>query len=350
MIKRPPAPKSLAECLADLPKNHGYWEDEARYMSLNKPLDGQGRYLPFADLRYRWPKGLDGNLCWAIVRSARVESQAPIMPSDIFGKQCFWFQTPALLQAIEKVNEVDMLEPFNSSPLELDSSSKIARLMRSEAIHSSQLEGASTSTKNAEEMLKRNRKPLNESERMIDGNYRLMRSAWQMRNHPATVELIEAFHSSGMGEIDDVKYSPGCFRSGNDVVVQDGDGNVVHTPPEASGIIGRLESLMEWINEPHLALHPLVKACALHFAIGYEHPFRDGNGRVARALFYWFMFKSGYKSFLYISISEKILVAPQKYGQSYVYTETDEMDLTYFLDYQAKIISNAIDSYSSATT
>ena len=32
-------------------------------------------------------------------------------------------------------------------------------------------------------------------------------------------------------------------------------------------------------------VHPVVKAMALHFAIGFIHPFVDGNGRTARALF-----------------------------------------------------------------
>lgn len=345
MIKRPPAPKPLHEYLADLPKTHGYWTDYDSYAGLHTPLDGQGRYLPFAELRYRWPRGLDGNLCWMLVRAARTECLSPIMPPGLFGKQCFWFQTPELSLAINKIDQVEALEPSILESIDVDDHVKLARFMRSESIHSSRLEGASTSVRDAEEMLKNNRQPLNESECMIHGNYSLMSLAWKLRKLPLSVKLVETLHRAGMRNINNAKYAPGCFRTGNDVVVQDGDGNVVHEPPDASGIIERLEALCAWVNEPHKDLHPLVKGCALHFALGFEHPFRDGNGRIARALFYWFMFKSGYMSFLHISISERILVAPQKYGQSYVHTETDEMDLTYFLDYQARMISGAVASY-----
>jgi Fic family protein len=85
-----------------------------------------------------------------------------------------------------------------------------------------------------------------------------------------------------------------------------------------------------------------VIATSLHFSIGFEHPFHDGNGRLARALFYWVMFKYGYHAFRYISISALLNEAPVKYGKSYIHTETDGMDMTYFIEYQGKIIKRAV--------
>ncbi|PFY07573.1 cell filamentation protein Fic, partial [Bacillus toyonensis] len=87
-------------------------------------------------------------------------------------------------------------------------------------------------------------------------------------------------HEVGVQGIDDDKYSPGSFRLNDDVVVQDGDSNVVHTPPPAEGIAKRLGRLADWINTCHddattsRYLHPLIKGISLHFALGYEHPFR----------------------------------------------------------------------------
>ena len=54
--------------------------------------------------------------------------------------------------------------------------------------------------------------------------------------------------------------------------------------------------------------------------LAHEHPFRDGNGRTSRALFYWYMLKSGYDVFKYISISRLLHAAPVKYAASYQYT------------------------------
>ena len=72
-----------------------------------------------------------------------------------------------------------------------------------------------------------------------------------------------------------------------------------------------------------------------------EHPFRDGNGRTARALFYWFMLKSEYRLFKYISISKLLKEKPKEYGLSYMYTEKDDNDLTYFIYYQLDTIYKA---------
>jgi Fic family protein len=79
----------------------------------------------------------------------------------------------------------------------------------------------------------------------------------------------------------------------------------------------------------------------LHYQIGYDHPFCDGNGRTARALFYWQMLRSGYWLFEYLPISRLIYKGPAKYGKSFLYVETDESDITYSLMYMAGIVTRA---------
>jgi Fic family protein len=69
----------------------------------------------------------------------------------------------------------------------------------------------------------------------------------------------------------------------------------------------------------------------------------DGNGRTARALFYWSMSVQGYWLAEYLSISRILKKAPTQYARSFLYSETDSNDLTYFLDYQLTVILRAID-------
>jgi Fic family protein len=80
----------------------------------------------------------------------------------------------------------------------------------------------------------------------------------------------------------------------------------------------------------------------LHFWLAYDHPFVDGNGRTARALFYWSMLSQGYWLSEYISISRILRKAPSRYNRSFLYTESDENDATYFLLFQLSVISRAI--------
>lgn len=211
-----------------------------------------------------------------------------------------------------------------------------------EPITSSQLEGANTTTLVARDMLESGRAPRTEDEYMIAGNARLMAEIPELIQEPLTPDLIRRFHAIGMGGINDENYRPREFRDTDDVVIADYDGNIVHQPPAATGLQARLQMVCDFVNDTESYVHPLVKACILHFIIAHEHPFRDGNGRTSRGLFYWYMLKSEYDVFRYVSISQLLHAAPAKYAHSYQYTETDGMDLTYYLEYQANIIHRAM--------
>jgi Fic family protein len=89
-------------------------------------------------------------------------------------------------------------------------------------------------------------------------------------------------------------------------------------------------------------VHPVLRAIILHFWLGYDHPFVDGNGRVARTLFYWLMMRHKYWLFEFVSISEVILKGPVKYSKAFLYTETDDNDLTYFILYHLDVIRKSV--------
>ena len=123
------------------------------------------------------------------------------------------------------------------------------------------------------------------------------------------------------------------------------DGTILHRPPPASELPERLENLCKFANEELGTgfIHPVIRAIVLHFWVGYDHPFADGNGRLARALFYWSMLRHGYWLAQYLSISSILRKAPAQYARSYLYAETDDNDVTYFLIHQLQVIERAIE-------
>jgi Fic family protein len=219
-----------------------------------------------------------------------------------------------------------------------------------EAIASSQLEGASTTRKVAKEMLRANRAPKNEHERMILNNYRTIRDLLEFKREPLTKDLIKRMHRTiAEGTLEDAG-DVGVFRTTNEVAVYDQDTNeIVYGPPDH----GRLEELMDAVcafandrpNEPFI--HPIVRGIILHFLIGYIHPFVDGNGRTARALFYWCLLRQGYWMVEYLSISRIILNAKQAYARAYLHTEQDDLDLTYFLSFNLRSLHLAMESLNA---
>ncbi len=90
-------------------------------------------------------------------------------------------------------------------------------------------------------------------------------------------------------------------------------------------------------------IHPVMRSVLLHFWLAHDHPFEDGNGRTARALFYWSMLHSGYWLTEFLSISRILRQAAMQYGRSFIYTETDERDTTYFALYQLRVILRSVD-------
>lgn len=196
-------------------------------------------------------------------------------------------------------------------------------------------------------MLTEENVPKDEDERMILNNYFLLQHAAKIAKEPLSIDEILNFHSIATYKTTENGVIPGEFRDRNDIYVKDSRDDVAHMPPCHTKIKDRLKLLCDFANTDHSGkegskfINPIIKAIILHFMIGYEHPFRDGNGRTARALFYWYMLKEQYNLFNYISISKLLKDDPKGYGLSYMYTERDQNDLTYFIDFQLDIILSA---------
>ncbi|MBN4960364.1 Fic family protein [Stenotrophomonas maltophilia] len=220
------------------------------------------------------------------------------------------------------------------------------RSLIEEAMTSSQLEGASTTRAVAKEMLSTGRAPRDQSERMIYNNYVAMNVIRERGIRAITPGEILELHSILTDGTLELPTDSGRFRTAEDNVAIFDRGSpptLLHTPPPAEEVPARIERLCTFINEESTPfVHPVAKAIALHFQIGYDHPFVDGNGRTARALFYWAMMNAGYWMTEYFSISSVLKKSPGKYMRAYLYTESDNRDLGYFVAQQLEAIEQSI--------
>jgi len=85
-------------------------------------------------------------------------------------------------------------------------------------------------------------------------------------------------------------------------------------------------------------IHPVLRAILLHFQLAYDHPFHDGNGRTARALFYWSMLRRGYWLVEVFSISRLLYQRRAPYERAYLEVESDGQDATYFVLQQLDVL------------
>ena len=220
------------------------------------------------------------------------------------------------------------------------------RSLIDEAITSSQLEGAATTRQVAREMIRAGRKPRDRSEQMILNNYRTMRRIGELKEKPLTERLIFELHRLVTRDtLDDPSAVGRPRRQDEPIVVDDMYGTVFHDPPPAGELARRMRAMCDFANgrTPGEFVHPVIRSIILHFWLAYDHPFVDGNGRTARALFYWSMLHHGFWLFEFISISPIIRKGPAKYGRAFLHVETDENDLTYFILYHLHVIRRALD-------
>lgn len=228
---------------------------------------------------------------------------------------------------------------------DLDKEQYLNNALMEESIFSSMVEGAITTRVKAKEMLRKKKKPRNKSEQMILNNYQAIRYISEHQDEDISLEKLYDVHRLATENTLEIE-NTGVFRKSNDVhVMNEITGEIVHTPPKFEELDELMQSFCDFFNSnpKENFIHPIVKASILHFLIGFIHPFVDGNGRTARAIFYWYLLKNGYWLAEYLSISRVIMKTKVQYEKAYIYTEIDDMDVTYFVHYQVKILTQAFE-------
>jgi Fic family protein len=345
-MRQPKSPPPTGNVLSGMPPERM----TALFTQIQEAADG--RYLHWDELVHRKPPGdFTHDEWWAAVKLGRA-MQAQLVPLRGAGKHLFSFcETPAMRAQLHMLDGEARGQFKADEPVATAEAADyyIVRSLIEEPFSSSVLEGAATTRRVAKEMIEGGRAPKSVDERMVLNNYRAMQMIRQMKDQPLTPEMILSLHATltndTLGRAEDV----GRLRTDDDnVVVEDqATREVLHTPPPAKELPERLRRLCAFANSANDGkgfIHPIVRAMTIHFMIGYDHPFVDGNGRTARALFYWSVLRSGYWLLEFVSISKAIREAPTRYGRAYLLSETDGGDLTYFLIYHLDILQKAVRS------
>lgn len=311
-------------------------------------LSPRGKYLHWDKLRrYPPPEGLSHEEWWYAIRITRGRQARKTSLFDEKGKPFTYVLAdpiPEVLHQIDQGAGGYIRMPDQITNPDTRDQYYINSLVQ-EAITSSQLEGAATTRVVAKEMIRTGRAPRDKSEQMILNNFRTMQQIGKLKKEPLSKQVILDLHRIATEKTLSDDSSAGRFRSTNEpVVVADMYNEVFHTPPPAEQLEERMAAMCDFANgtTPSEFIHPVLRSIVLHFWLAYDHPFVDGNGRVARAVFYWSMLRHNYWLFEFVSISQIILQAPIKYARAFLYTETDDNDLTYFIIHQLDVIRRAM--------
>ncbi len=346
-MKIPLKPPSYPEVLLSIPT------DRLSQVFQRVGQADDSRYLHWDKLRQlNPPVDLSHEEWWATLKIGRLQNARTVEQFHSKDGKPFYYCLPdRVLEAVHDIDSrargsVALTEQVTDSE---DRNRYVVSSLIEEAITSSQLEGAATTRKVAVEMLRSGRRPRDASERMILNNYTAMQHILKLDKDRLTPAVVLGLHRILTEETMRNTNAVGRVQTKDDErikVYDNRDNTVLHIPPPAEELPERLELMCRFASGDIGSkgfLHPVIRAIILHFWLAYDHPFEDGNGRTARALFYWAMLREGYWLFEYLSISSLLRKAPAQYARSYLYTETDGNDLTYFIVYQLKIIQRALD-------
>ena len=310
------------------------------------------QYLHWDKLRHRRPPGdLSPEQWWFGIKIARLQGYRQLPMRDKAGRPFVFSLPDCVLQKLHKIDSLSAGRVALGAPVATEEQRDrfIFNSLVEEAITSSQREGASTTRQAASDMIRYRRKPRDRSERMILNNYKAMEAVRRIKNEPLEFKTLMELHRTLTEDTLNHPDAAGRIQRPGDHrvdVVDNVSHRILHMPPPADSLKTRIEKMLAFSNgngEASPFIHPIIRSIVLHFWLAYDHPFEDGNGRTARALFYWSMLRHGYWLFEFISISRILKQAPSQYGHAFLYTETDDNDLTYFVIQQLRVIKQALD-------
>lgn len=323
--------KELTDLVNKVQNDYDYW-DTVRHYPTVEPIT---------------PK-----ILWAFVKFTRLTNleKTPVLSID---KTNFTFSiNKTILQQLSFIdsNASGFLISEGNKPSASQRDQLLISGITEEAIASSQLEGANTSRKVAKAMIISNRKPRTHGEQMIINNFQVMQRLMEWKDLPLSVDMIKEIQANiTTGTLSDQKDS-GRFRKNEDKieVVDSLTGESVFVPPKSEFVEEQLKAFVEFANtieNKNDYVHPVIKACILHFWFAYLHPFVDGNGRTARAIFYWYLLNRNYWLFQYLAVSRIIKSSKISYDRAFIHSEIDDNDMTYFLNYKLRVISQSINDF-----
>jgi Fic family protein len=105
---------------------------------------------------------------------------------------------------------------------------------------------------------------------------------------------------------------PGLWRTGP-IGVTGADGSLEYRGPKGEEVVGLIDEVVEWLNSGDLEADVVVRAAMAHLHVTSVHPFRDGNGRVARIVQSLVLAREGLASPEFFSIEEYLGAHTREY-------------------------------------
>ena len=152
-----------------------------------------------------------------------------------------------------------------------------------------------------------------ETQLVLSGYREAMTYVLQLSREPRvqySEQLIKSLHF--MMTSYDLNNRPGLWRAGSVYVNEDKTGEIVYEAPPFEGLDDLMAAMVADLNAPP-DVQPMIRAAMAHLDLVMIHPFRDGNGRMARCLQTLILANEGVLAPQFCSIEEYLGNNPPAY-------------------------------------
>jgi Fic family protein len=194
-------------------------------------------------------------------------------------------KSPALLRRLEELDEVRRYLAQHLGEPAQPWTGALRRIAAAEAaVGSTSIEGYGASLEDTVEILA-GRHPAGAS----DETQRIIAAYAQAMDRVAVLADDRRFQWSAQTVLDlhflvchpQPQAGPGRLREGPMIVTR-GLGRDPYRPPAADEVAKLVNEVARWLDSGDLSRHPVIRAAMAHLNLVSIHPFRDGNGRMAR--------------------------------------------------------------------
>ncbi len=146
------------------------------------------------------------------------------------------------------------------------------------------IEGSELNSKEVKDILEEDKWPKEKSKQDIAEAYGVSDAVKYIREtkEEISIELIKNIHQIVFKN--SKSFAGQLRKSGEEVVVKNRLGEIVHEGAPQSRVLYLLNELTDWYNKNKKKYPALILAAVVHNQFENIHPFRDGNGRVGRIL------------------------------------------------------------------
>ncbi len=247
--------------------------------------------------------------------------------------------TPFLISCLEKIAAQKVLidRTLKKAPTRI----KVARDSFNRSVHSSTwIEGNVLSLAQVK-ALAAHRSVTAEKDQKLEVENCIQSLKWVLKNKNSMLNqerLLKLHEKMTQGLLPDSR--SGRYRQVQNFIVN-AKNQVIFTPRPPSKVEQGMKDLFLWLGRNHRE-HAMIRSAVFHHEFVAIHPFVDGNGRMARAASQWILLHEGYDSLWTLGLDEYFARDRAKYYDMIQQTHDMDGDYTYWIEYVAIGLLEAI--------